>query len=80
MQIAVFLGARPGKDPRLAQAARALGQWIGENGHGLVYGGSKSGLMGALAQSALAAGARVTGVEPGFFMEAGLQQEGLSQY
>ena len=79
MQIAVFLGARPGKDPRLAQAARALGQWIGENGHGLVYGGSKSGLMGALAQSALAAGARVTGVEPEFFMEAGLQQEGLSQ-
>ena len=79
MQIAVFLGARPGKDPRLAQAARALGQWIGENGHGLVYGGSKSGLMGAIADSVLRSGGEVTGVEPRFFIENEFQHEGLTR-
>lgn len=79
MRITVFLGARAGHDPRLLQAARALGQWIGENGDELVYGGSRSGLMGALAQSALAAGARATGVEPEIFMEAELQQPGLTR-
>ena len=36
---------------------RALGRWIGESGNALVYGGSKNGLMGALAESVLAAGA-----------------------
>ena len=49
MNITVYLGANPGGDPALARAARQLGTWIGESGHALVYGGSKSGLMGELA-------------------------------
>ena len=67
MNITVYLGANEGNDPSIAEAARELGAWIGESGNNLVYGGSKVGLMGILAESALDAGAQVTGVEPQFF-------------
>ena len=48
MNITVYLGANAGNDPALAEAVRELGSWIGANGHRLVYGGSRSGLMGQL--------------------------------
>lgn len=79
MNITVYLGASEGKDPALRAAVTELGHWIGENGHSLVYGGSKSGLMGALARAALDAGAHVTGVEPSFFIDQMLQYEDLSE-
>ena len=79
MNITVYLGANPGNDPALCQAARALGTWIGQSGHALVYGGSKSGLMGELAQSVLRAGGEVTGVEPRFFVDAGLVYEDITR-
>ena len=60
MNITVYLGANLGNDPALPQAVQQLGRWIGESGNALVYGGSKSGLMGLLADSVLAAGGRVT--------------------
>lgn len=47
MNITVYLGANLGTDPALPQAVQQLGRWIGESGNALVYGGSKSGLMGA---------------------------------
>ena len=68
MHITVYLGASCGTDPHLAQAVRELGAWIGAAGHTLVYGGSKTGLMGLLAQSALEQGGSVIGVEPECFM------------
>ena len=71
MNITVYLGANPGSDPALRDAVRRLGTWIGDSGHALVYGGSKSGLMGELAESVLQAGGEVTGVEPRFFVDAG---------
>ena len=46
MNITVYLGAFEGKDASLKQAVRELGTWIGASGNALVYGGSKSGLMG----------------------------------
>ena len=46
MNITVYLGANAGNDPKLQEAVEALGKWIGENGHDLIYGGSKCGLMG----------------------------------
>ena len=49
MKITVYLGANEGNDPSLKEAVKELGIWIGENGHTLVYGGSKTGLMGELA-------------------------------
>ena len=50
MNITVYLGANEGSDPALKQAVEELGRWIGESGNALVYGGSRSGLMGRLAQ------------------------------
>ncbi len=79
MNITVYLGANLGNDPALPQAVQQLGRWIGESGNALVYGGSKSGLMGLLADSVLAAGGRVTGVEPKCFLDAELQHEGLTE-
>ena len=51
MNITVYLGANEGNDPRLAQAVRELGRWIGESGNALIYGGSACGLMGELAKT-----------------------------
>ena len=56
MNITVYLGANEGNDPALKKAVRELGTWIGTSGNHLVYGGSKSGLMGELAESVLQAG------------------------
>ena len=79
MHITVYLGASCGTDPHLAQAVRELGAWIGAAGHTLVYGGSKAGLMGLLAESVLAEGGDVTGVEPQFFVDEELQLDGLTE-
>ena len=62
MNITVYLGANAGNDPKLQEAVEALGKWIGENGHDLIYGGSKCGLMGSIAESVLQNGGKVTGV------------------
>ena len=79
MNITVYLGANAGNDPALAEAVRELGSWIGANGHRLVYGGSRSGLMGRLAHSVLTAGGEVTGVEPQFFIDSEVQYDGLTR-
>ena len=79
MNITVYLGANEGNDPSIAKAARELGAWIGESGNNLVYGGSKVGLMGILAESALDAGAQVTGVEPQFFIDQAVQLDTITR-
>ena len=48
MNITVYLGANEGNDPALHKAVTELGAWIGQSGNTLVYGGSKSGLMGGI--------------------------------
>ena len=67
MNITVYLGANEGNDPFFKEAVRELGAWIGTNGNTLVYGGSKSGLMGLIAESTLLAGGEGTGAEPQFY-------------
>ena len=79
MNITVYLGANEGNDRTLTEAVRELGTWIGESGNRLVYGGSKSGLMGILAKSVLSAGGEVIGVEPVMFVNRDLQYEKLTQ-
>ena len=79
MNVTVYLGANEGNSPDLKRAVRELGTWIGENGHALVYGGSKSGLMGELAESVLKAGGEVTGVEPQFFIDAGFVYDAITR-
>lgn len=79
MNITVYLGATEGNDPFLKEAVRELGAWIGTNGNTLVYGGSKSGLMGELAESVLQAGGKVIGVEPQFFIDAGFVYDEITE-
>ena len=79
MNITVYLGSNEGRDPALKQAAKELGAWIGSHGHTLIYGGSKCGLMGILAESVLQSGGKVIGVEPEFFVSAGLIYEAIDQ-
>ncbi|HBN74048.1 MAG TPA: TIGR00730 family Rossman fold protein [Sutterella sp.] len=79
MHITVFLGAKFGKHPVYQDKIKELADWIGRSGHTLVYGGSKEGLMGILADTALKAGGKVIGIEPQFFIESAVQHEGLTQ-
>jgi uncharacterized protein (TIGR00730 family) len=77
-QICVFCGSSPGHNPVYPEAARGLGALLARRGLGLVYGGGKTGLMGALADAALAAGGRVTGVIPKGLAKKELVHDGLS--
>jgi uncharacterized protein (TIGR00730 family) len=62
--VCVYAGSSPGADAVFAEAAAALGRTIAERGLELVYGGGAVGLMGAVADAAMAAGGRVTGIIP----------------
>ncbi len=77
--IAVYCGANPGADPVYAGAARVLGRLLAERGIGLVYGGGHVGLMGIVADAALAAGGRVTGVIPQQLVDRELAHPGLTE-
>ena len=79
MNITVYLGSYKGKDDSLTDAVRQLGAWIGESGNTLVYGGSKVGLMGILAQSVITAGGKAIGVEPQFLIDQVQQYDGLTE-
>jgi uncharacterized protein (TIGR00730 family) len=77
--LCVFCGAAPGNGPEYAAATRAVGAEIGRRGWTLVYGGGHVGLMGVLADSALAAGAQVIGVIPQFLYDREVAHRGLSR-
>jgi uncharacterized protein (TIGR00730 family) len=62
--VCVFCGSRSGRNPAYAQAARATGEMIARNGWRLIYGAGDVGLMGEVAQSAMAAKAPTLGVIP----------------
>ena len=77
-RVAVYCGSNPGARPSYAAAARRLGGMLGERGLGLVYGGGNVGLMGILADAALAGGAEVVGVIPQAMVARELAHEGLT--
>jgi uncharacterized protein (TIGR00730 family) len=79
LSVCVFCGSRAGVSPLHAAAARETGRLIGRMGWQLVYGGGRAGLMGAVADSALAAGARVVGVIPQSLMQRELGHTGVSE-
>ncbi len=79
MNIAVYLGSNFGNDPIFKEKVIELGKWIGKNNHTLVYGGSKSGLMGLIAESTLESGGKAIGVETTFFMDEEVEFEGLTK-
>ena len=63
-RLAVYCGSATPADPRYMECARATGRTLAERGIGVVYGGGRLGLMGAVASAALAAGGEVIGVIP----------------
>lgn len=79
MNIVVYCGSNPGDNPKFAEAAAKLGTWIGESGNSLVYGGSAVGLMGLVSRKTLDHGGKVYGVEPQFFIDAGVHQQDLTE-
>lgn len=77
--LCVYCGARTGITPAHAAAARELGRLIGERGWRLVYGGGNVGLMGLVADAALAAGAPVLGIIPDSLMRREVGHPGLTE-
>lgn len=69
MNITVYCGSSVGIYKEYQEAAVALGKWIADKGHRLVYGGGNIGLMGLVADTALQGGSHVTGVIPEFLLE-----------
>ncbi len=79
MWICVFCGSNAGRDPRYVTAAKALGLTLAREGIGLVYGGAKVGLMGAIADAVLEAGGKVTGVMPKALVDREVAHPGLTR-
>jgi hypothetical protein len=78
-RICVYCGARAGRTGTYRRAARAFGRTLADRGVGLVYGGGKSGLMGALADGALSAGGEVYGVIPAALADREPAHDGLTE-
>ena len=78
-RLCVFCGSSVGDDPAYLAAARDLGQLLAASGIGLVYGGASVGLMGAVADAALAAGGEVIGVLPQGLRDREVGHNGLTE-
>jgi uncharacterized protein (TIGR00730 family) len=77
--VCVFCASSNGADPVFLEASKELGRAIAERGWHLVYGGAEVGLMGAMADAALAAGGAVTGVIPHALVSREIAHRGLTQ-
>ena len=80
VNIAVYCGSSPGNKEIFSEDIKKLGNWIGANGHTLVYGGCNTGLMGAIADSVLEAGGKVIGVLPDVPVIKARTHGGLTEY
>ena len=78
-RVAVYCGSADGNDAAFLAEARALGKAVAEAGMGVVYGGANVGLMGAMADAALAAGAEVIGVLPEVLAGREIAHTGLTR-
>ncbi len=77
--VCVFCGSAAGERPAYLAAARELGALLARRRLNLIYGGGHVGMMGALADAALAAGGRVTGVIPQHLMRPEVAHQGLTE-
>lgn len=78
-RLCVFCGSSHGNSPAFTAAARELGEALAGRGVELIYGGSHVGLMGVVADAALACGGKVTGVLPRFMADKELAHPKLTQ-
>ncbi|MET4642458.1 TIGR00730 family Rossman fold protein [Streptomyces sp. NBC_01724] len=79
MRITVYAGSALGNQAIYQEAAAAFAKQLVAEGHEIVYGGGAAGLMGVVADSALAAGGRVTGVIPKHLVDAEVAHQGLTE-
>lgn len=77
--VCVFCAAGVTNNPLYRASAVSVSNYFGQNGTDMVYGGSSSGLMGELADSALASGCNITGVLPTFLSQSEPPHRGLSK-
>jgi uncharacterized protein (TIGR00730 family) len=77
--ICVFCGANPGFDPNHSVPARQLGSALARRSLRLIYGGGRVGMMGILADAALAAGVEVVGVMPQLLLDREVGHSALTQ-
>src|SRR6476620_9042179 len=78
MRVCVYAGSNPGRDPAYAAAAKDLARVLAARGIGVVYGGGRVGLMGILADAAMAAGGEVIGVIPQDLVDRQIGRPGLT--
>ena len=78
-RLAVYCGSATPADPTYIEGARELGLAFAERGIGLVYGGGRTGLMGAIADGALEGGGEVIGVIPQALVDAEVAHRGLTE-
>ena len=78
-RLAVYCGSASPADPVYIESARAVGRSFAERGIGLVYGGGRLGLMGAVADAALEAGGEVIGIIPQALVDADVAHRGLTE-
>ena len=77
--IAVFCASASGARPEYRAAAEELGRALASRGLGLIYGGARVGLMGAVADAALAAGGHVVGVIPHVLVDKEVAHQGITE-
>jgi uncharacterized protein (TIGR00730 family) len=77
--ICIFCGASTGANPIYREAAIAMGQTLAANGIRLIYGGGAVGLMGVVADAAMAAGGEVIGIIPRSLKESEIGHTGLTR-
>lgn len=78
-RLAIYCGSATPADPIYMSSARALGRALAERGIGVVYGGGRLGLMGAVADGAIEAGGEVIGVIPTALVKAEAAHRGLTE-
>ncbi|TPG52747.1 TIGR00730 family Rossman fold protein [Sphingomonas glacialis] len=78
-RLAIYCGSATPADPVYIECARQVGRTLAERGIGVVYGGGKLGLMGAVADSALEAGGEVIGIIPQALVAAEVAHRGLTE-
>lgn len=77
--VCVFCAASPGERPVYVEQARAMGRYLAESGRRVVFGGGRTGLMGALAEGALGAGGEIIGIMPKHLVDREVAHTGLTE-
>jgi uncharacterized protein (TIGR00730 family) len=77
--VCIFCGTSPGHDPKYAEAARVLARLLVQKGCRIIFGGGKVGLMGVIAETAMAAGGYVIGIAPKLLLEKEIVYRGLTE-